>query len=95
MDRMDDYISRQTAIDAINKAFKRVFTWDGTSPLGEKVLKDVPSADVQQVVRCNDCKYFEPYGHYEGWCHAWSGMTVDDAFCSFGERKDGEQNETD
>lgn len=44
---MTDYISRQAAIDAINKAFKRVFTWDGTSPLGEKVLKDVPSADVQ------------------------------------------------
>ena len=26
-----DLISRQDAIDAINKAFERVFTWDGTA----------------------------------------------------------------
>ena len=41
---MDDLISRQAAIDAINKAFERVFAWDGTSPLGDKVLENVPSA---------------------------------------------------
>lgn len=40
----DDTISRQAAIDAINKAFERVFAWDGTSPLGDKVLENVPSA---------------------------------------------------
>ena len=39
-----DLISRQDAIDAINKAFERVFAWDGTSPLGDKVLENVPSA---------------------------------------------------
>lgn len=39
-----DLISRQAAIDAINKAFERVFAWDGTSPLGDKVLENVPSA---------------------------------------------------
>ena len=38
-----DLISRQQAIDAINEAFKYVFAWDVTSPLGEKVLKNVPS----------------------------------------------------
>ena len=27
----DDTISRQAAIDAINKAFERVFAWDGTA----------------------------------------------------------------
>ena len=41
---MSDLISRQAAIDAINKAFERVFAWDGTSPLGDKVLENVPSA---------------------------------------------------
>ena len=41
---MSDLISRQAAIDAINKAFERVFVWDGTSPLGDKVLENVPSA---------------------------------------------------
>ena len=28
---MDDLIDRQAAIDAINKAFERVFAWDGTA----------------------------------------------------------------
>ena len=41
---MGDLIDRQAAIDAINKAFERVFAWDGTSPLGDKVLENVPSA---------------------------------------------------
>ena len=41
---MSDLISRQAAIDAINKAFERVFAWDGTGPLGDKVLENVPSA---------------------------------------------------
>jgi len=41
---MSDLISRQAAIDAINKAFEHVFAWDGTSLLGDKVLESVPSA---------------------------------------------------
>ena len=45
---MDDLISRQAAIDAINKAFERVFAWDGTSPLGDKVLESLPSAQPEQ-----------------------------------------------
>ena len=45
---MSDTISRQAAIDAINKAFERVFAWDGTSPLGDKVLENVPSAQPEQ-----------------------------------------------
>ena len=53
---MDDLISRQDAIDAINKAFERVFAWDGTGPLGDKVLENVPSAQ-PEIVRCKECKY--------------------------------------
>ena len=46
---MQDLISRQAAIDAINKAFERVFAWDGTSPLGDKVLENVPSAQPERI----------------------------------------------
>ena len=52
-----------------------------------------PSADVMPVVRCKGCKYFESTDPYEGWCHTWNDMTVDDGYCSYGERKDGEQND--
>ena len=51
---MNDLITRQDAIDAINEAFKHVFAWDGTSPLGEKVLKNVPSAQ-PEIIRCKEC----------------------------------------
>ena len=45
---MNELNSSQAAIDAINKAFERVFAWDGTSPLGDKVLGNVPSAQPEQ-----------------------------------------------
>lgn len=50
----EDTISRQAAIDAINKAFERVFAWDGTGPLGDKVLENVPSAQ-PEIIRCKEC----------------------------------------
>ena len=54
---MDDLISRQAAIDAINKAFERVFAWDGTDPLGDKVLENVPSVQPQPEEDCATCKH--------------------------------------
>lgn len=49
MEERQDLISRQAAIEAINKAFERVFAWDGTSPLGDKVLENVPSAQPERI----------------------------------------------
>ena len=52
---MSDLITRQAAIDAINKAFERVFAWDGTGPLGDKVLENVPSAQPEpQWIPCSE-----------------------------------------
>lgn len=63
----------------------------------EQVVEDTPTADVQEVVRCKDCKYFdrkhlmcgrcgdidEPCGGclYNGSC------TYDDGYCHHGERR--------
>ena len=61
---MDDLISRQAAIEAINKAFERVFAWDGTSPLGDKVLENVPSAQPEQRwIPCSE-RFPEESGRY-------------------------------
>ena len=61
---MDDLISRQAAIDAINKAFERVFAWDGTSPLGDKVLENVPTAQPEQRwIPCSE-RLPEEYGEF-------------------------------
>ena len=56
---MNDLISRQAAIEAINKAFERVFAWDGTSRLVDKVLENVPSAQ-PEIIHCGECIYYDP-----------------------------------
>jgi hypothetical protein len=89
-----DCVSRQAAIDAINKAFERVFAWDGTSPLGDKVLENVPSARPERT--CVNCGRTVNNGgwyadgrtrcpieeHYalpkDGYCHLWEKRNVTD-----------------
>ena len=91
---MDDLISRQAAIDAINKAFARVFKWDGTEPLGEKVLNGVPSSQPERT--CVNCGRTANNGgwyadgrtrcpieeHYalpkDGYCHLWEKRNITD-----------------
>lgn len=57
------------------------------------VVDDLPAADVQEVVRCKDCKYYFKSTAYNGYlCGMAVGLCdVDsDSYCSYGERKDGE-----
>lgn len=73
---MSEYIKREDAIQALTDC-----------PVQYVVsLCNVPSADVVEVVRCKDCKY-------------WNGdectgrdifVVDDDEFCSYGERRDAD-----
>ena len=67
-----------------------------------KAIAEMPAADVVEVVRCKDCKYYTDYMAYTKSfkSHYCSGGFVDsnmalhpDDFCSYGERKGKEQNE--
>ena len=55
-------------------------------------IEDASDADVVEVVRCKDCKWFNKIG-----CAIEimdeSDKPHEDDFCSFAERKDGEQND--
>lgn len=57
-------------------------------------LEDASDIDVVEVVRCKDCKWFNKIG-----CAIKivdeSDKPHEDDFCSFAERKDGEQSEAD
>ena len=62
-------------------------------------IKDMPAADVVEVVRCKDCKYCEKAEEkYEGYrfeptdivCTVNNVYTYSNRFCSYGERKDAE-----
>ena len=56
--------------------------------------ENLPAADVAPVVRCKDCKFSHADGHgrtCEGYWFELSEYAVsvkDDAFCSYGERRD-------
>lgn len=57
------------------------------------VIKSAPTADVVEVVRCKDCKYWQDnndgYPHQE--CRWGNYETPDpDDYCSYGELKDGD-----
>lgn len=54
-------------------------------------LKNLPTADVVEVVRCKDCKYCEHWYADKGRCFLWheSGIDVfEDGFCNYGERRE-------
>ena len=49
------------------------------------ILREAPTVDAVPVVRCKDCRKFKTYG-----CRmVASGY---DDFCSYGERKDGDED---
>ena len=68
---MSDFISREAAIEEIDKWLDTVGTvlvGKGLSAYGELIgcIEDTPAADVAPVVRCRDCKYGELYSRNDG-----------------------------
>ena len=62
-----------------------------------KILDDIPTADVVEVVRCRECKYRDPEDHKcdcGGQERQGCPLPVrGNYFCADGERKDGGQDE--
>ena len=89
---MDEYIRRGEAIEQFE---------DSTSAIPEKLarirIKEIPAADVVEVVRCGDCKNYRPWGKvyerndYTGLCIVWNNMSVHkEDYCSHAVRKSKE-----
>lgn len=93
---MTDYISRQTAMDAAEQIIDRDTSGENAVVNAmiawNEYIKGLPSADVVEVVRCKDCKYWEETLNGKGYCKDiigfgrwWKGND----YCSYGEREDG------
>ena len=78
---MDDYISRQAAIEVARENGKKIPT---LAIRTMEAIKSLPAADVAPVVRCRECKYYE--GRH--WCGLNETDFYPDDFCSYGERKE-------
>ena len=53
---------------------------------GEEIIKNAPTVDAVEVVRCKDCKY----RYSDSWCEY---VDDDNFYCARGKRKEGADNE--
>ena len=82
-------MARYIDADALIAEYDRVHI--GAPGGARKLMVDAPTADVVEVVRCKDCKYWEKGKDYEPYCNHFGNMMTDtkaDDFCSYGERKE-------
>lgn len=70
---MKEYIERAAALDILDVA--------GVMDEAYNAVKDLPAADVVEVVRCKNCRYHKPIDYCEK--HKETGWFPDD-FCSHG-----------
>ena len=98
---MDDYISRQAALDAIDCDITitgRQNAELAASTIGAFVdrVKALPAADVIPVVRCKDCEWAIKSTELPGWymckCEeAFDYYAKPDDFCSYGKKREEEE----
>ena len=64
---------------------------DGEMVAGQfiDIIREAPTIDAVEVVRCKDCRHMENTPDGLRWCHVWAGINGmgDEGFCSYGERK--------
>ena len=58
-------------------------------------IKDAPTVDAVEVVRCKDCKYWRRDTDHTCKEHSLVSPMLADGFCSRGKRKDGDNVQTD
>ena len=84
------YINKQDLLATINEVWERKYArceWKTLYDLYRMCIRRINRAqvaDVVQIVRCKDCKYF-----ISGVCRHDLAMNLsrDDDFCSYGERR--------
>ena len=67
-------------------------------------VEEMPTVDAVEVVRCRKCKHWKPSGskagnsfsdmEYIGGCEFTNYYRTESDFCSYGERKEGADNES-
>lgn len=103
---MAEYIEREALLKDISESV--VFTVRGDKPSLEirganKVIdriKSAPTADVVEIVRCKNCEFYKlrnvssRYKPTKPCCLRKAAIKVnEDDFCSYGERKEGANND--
>lgn len=56
-----------------------------------KAVENAPTVDAVPVVRCKDCKHYEPFREHYGFCKIGGMLNGNGHFCAYGERKGGDE----
>ena len=85
------------AQDVRDNNIENYYKQDWTSSQIVTLLENAPTIDAVPVVRCRECKYWRRYtrqweNHCAGECerHRMEGGTYENDFCSYGQRKEAE-----
>lgn len=81
---MADCVDRMKLLDALYAA-------DAITMRGMKILRQLPAADVVEVVRCKDCVHYDKGANdSESWmyCIVLAKNVYDDFYCKLGERRE-------
>lgn len=91
------YINKEDLLATINEVWERKYVRCNYQPLSDvyrmiiRRINRAPVADVVNVVRCKNCKYYEPYKKpvedFDGKCFARNCETDEQDFCNYGERE--------
>ena len=92
---MEAYITKNQAIHAMEQVTQPECFIEDTRKNFARIIEELPAADVVEVVRCNDCKYFYPWVNTPELgdcmiyvCDLEDPFTMEETgFCSDGERR--------
>ena len=101
---MDEYIKRKDALcrftfeNGCRIPEVNIDNFQNSVPLKDikRVLLEIPSADVVEVVRCGECKFYSPVEGDIGDCEREDILYLNvnkSDFCSYGVRKEDNRNE--
>lgn len=94
---MSRYIDKDKALEFVLNNTPHI-NGETTMECVERAIREIPTADVVEVVRCRDCKFATEYCHGDYECRCphtpWASdeyaipCNAND-FCSYGERREG------
>ena len=87
---LDDFLKRYTGME---KDGKLVFAACEIKQDFADMISNATTVDAVEVVRCKDCKWL--YDEMDDYCcrsHRGLARICENSFCSYGERKDGDDN---
>jgi hypothetical protein len=85
-------MARYIDADALEKAVMRPSMFDINKEDVVALIADIPTADVEEVVRCKDCKYYRAYEppieDFDGWCSVNENEYDKEFYCQYGKKSE-------